>query len=81
MYRQVDGFNGVQRISDGAFIPADPHNRDWQDVEAWIADGNMPYPPVIVPSTRTVTVEELTAALVKKGLLSERDLKKDEVRK
>lgn len=81
MYRQVDGFNGVQRITDGAFIPADPGNRDWQDVEAWLADGNIPDPAVIPVTQRPVTVQELAAALVNKGLLSERDLKKDEVRK
>jgi hypothetical protein len=34
----------VQRISDGAFIPFDPGNRDYQDYLAWLEDGNEPDP-------------------------------------
>jgi hypothetical protein len=34
----------VQRISDGAFIPFDPGNRDYQDYLAWLEDGNTPDP-------------------------------------
>lgn len=38
----VDG--GVVRISDGAQIPPDPDNLDWQDYQAWVAAGNTPDP-------------------------------------
>jgi hypothetical protein len=31
---------GVQRTSDGAFIPTVAGNRDWQAYQAWLALGN-----------------------------------------
>ena len=34
----------VQRKSDGAFIPFDEGNRDYQAYLAWLADGNEPDP-------------------------------------
>ena len=42
--------NTVVRDEDGAFIPADPDNVDYQDFLAWLDEGNQPtaYTP---PST------------------------------
>lgn len=34
----------VQRVSDGAFIPFDPANRDYQEYLAWVEAGNEPDP-------------------------------------
>ena len=35
---------GVVRLIDGAFIPADPDNADWQAYQLWVAEGNTPRP-------------------------------------
>ena len=34
----------VQRMADGAFIPFDEANRDYQEFLAWKAEGNEPDP-------------------------------------
>jgi hypothetical protein len=35
----------IRRLPDGASIPNDPENTDWQAYQEWLADGNTPLPP------------------------------------
>ena len=35
---------GVQRLVDGACIPFDPDNRDYQEYLKWVTEGNTPQP-------------------------------------
>ena len=43
MYQLTSG-DTIIRISDNAFIPNDPGNRDYADFLAWEAEGNTPLP-------------------------------------
>ena len=49
----------VQRLSDGAFIPADPQNTDYANYLLWVAKGNTPETADPVPAP---TYQELRAA-------------------
>lgn len=50
MYRKLANINGtenkkqIQRLSDGAFIPFDEANTDYQEYLEWVAAGNTPEP-------------------------------------
>jgi hypothetical protein len=48
MYKLHKDFRGanacIERLSDGAFIPFDPDNTDYQAYLAWLAEGNTPLP-------------------------------------
>lgn len=41
--------NGVIRTADGAWIPDETANRDWQEYQKWLEDGGVPDPYVPPP--------------------------------
>ena len=66
---------GVIRLDDGAHIPDAPSNRDWQEYQDWLADGNTPQPadpilPSPPKSDAPLTAEELAAHLVTEGTIT-----------
>ena len=50
MYKQLTNRDGsvssaqILRVEDGAFIPFDPANTDYQAYLQWLAEGNEPLP-------------------------------------
>jgi len=36
--------NGVLRLADDVHIPDDSENRDWQEYQVWLGEGNTPDP-------------------------------------
>ena len=49
MTYQLTTSTSIKRLSDGAFIPNDPGNRDFADYTAWLDAGNTPEPAPAPP--------------------------------
>ena len=49
MYKLTDSPSTIIRVADGAHIPVDPANTDYQAYLEWLAEGNAPLP--VDPST------------------------------
>lgn len=60
MYKLTKDSTGVLR-QDGAFIPADPQNADWQGYQKWLAEGNTPEPAD--PPTTEQMIAQYTAGV------------------
>ncbi|MFJ4197544.1 hypothetical protein [Pseudomonas sp. NPDC089534] len=43
--------NGVMRLSDAAYIPQDPGNRDWLEYQAWLSEGGQVLPRLADPDS------------------------------
>jgi hypothetical protein len=48
-YQLVTNFDGVKRTADEAFIPNDGGNRDWNEYQTWLSEGNTPDPAPAPP--------------------------------
>jgi hypothetical protein len=57
--------NTIVRDEDGAFIPTDPDNIDYQEHLAWLDEGNepTPYTPPAATLPETPTTEDRVADL------------------
>lgn len=58
MYTLTNTTN-IKRDSDGAMIPADPKNRDFQEYIAWVAGGGIPTLAPLIPADGSTNYKAL----------------------
>ena len=51
MTYQLTKFNTILRLTDNAFIPFDPANRDYAEYLHWLENGNTPLPAEVTEVT------------------------------
>lgn len=61
LIKYMDKVIGVTRLSDGASIPFDEANTDYQEYLKWLSEGNQPYPADYVEPSNELSVEPLPA--------------------
>ena len=59
----------VRRDADGALIPADPANTDWQAYQSWLGAGNSPTTPEVTssPASLVAYAQAAQRAVLTKG--------------
>jgi hypothetical protein len=62
MTYQLTQGNCILRTTDGAFIPLDPANTDYQAYLRWLDEGNTPLPAPELPKPVELTPAEKLAA-------------------
>ena len=63
--------DGVQRLSDTAFIPATTKNADWRDYQKWLKEGNAPEAKLPKPVLVVDEKEEKVKARMRKKAIDE----------
>jgi hypothetical protein len=58
MTYQLTQLTTVIRLDDGAHIPRDPANTDYQQYILWLQEGNQPLPAEPIPEPTPLTPEE-----------------------
>ena len=56
-YKLTQG-DPILRLTDNAYIPPDPSNRDYQQYLDWVSQGNEPFPADPIPEPEPLTPEE-----------------------
>lgn len=64
---QLTHFGHILRLTDGACIPPDPANTDYQDYLIWLGAGNEPTPAGSLPVPHRVSAWQIRKALNLKG--------------